>query len=299
MITSFFGNTPNFEENKIKKTEGNDNLGATPMEVSKFINKKTSYLNLFKRRRNLLPHKKGIVKRKYFRGEKFNLKEILLYNNDWDEENDVNLMKTTSIPRGIETLKYTIDSEKIILVEDSSSIYSLVHRVKNLNYDGINFHSVDEAYQYYKLIDFCGSNENMLYSMLSKKNAQRSYVKMCLALHNKTRADVIKWRGKEGLKLLFNLTYQKFVQNKELYEIMKADKDKLILNIFGEDNYDACGRVQDLVPWLHEHHFHPIEIPEVMDFSDIKLFPKISTGRNLQGVIVMLVRRYLEKNIPH
>uniref|UniRef100_A0A0N5BKI5 Ovule protein n=1 Tax=Strongyloides papillosus TaxID=174720 RepID=A0A0N5BKI5_STREA len=64
------------------------------------------------------------------------------------------------------------------------------------------------------------------------------------SMHNKTRVGVVKWRRERGSMILLEPTH--LIQNRGLYKIMKNDKDKLILHVHSEDNYDACGNIGNL-----------------------------------------------------
>uniref|UniRef100_A0A0K0FVZ1 NADAR domain-containing protein n=1 Tax=Strongyloides venezuelensis TaxID=75913 RepID=A0A0K0FVZ1_STRVS len=216
----------------------------------------------------------------------------ITYNNRWDEEDDENL-KEEPIPASIRIINIKIEPSNVVCIEDSSSIYSSVYSVKKLKYNDIYFRSVDEGFQYYKLLDLC--NRPFTFPCNSRTSNQRRYVKRCLAEHNKTRVDVVRWRQEKGLNILFELTVQKFIQNPDLCKIMKDDKDKLILHVHGEDNYDACGNIENLQTWLQTKINEIIQIPITTNFSKLQIFPTISTGKNIQGVIVMLARQYLEE----
>uniref|UniRef100_A0A0K0G301 NADAR domain-containing protein n=1 Tax=Strongyloides venezuelensis TaxID=75913 RepID=A0A0K0G301_STRVS len=222
-------------------------------------------------------------------------KRQVVYNNRWDEEGDENL-RELSIPKGIRTLNIKIEPSNVLCIEDASSIYSPVYKVNKLRYHDIYFRSVDEGYQYYKLLHLCNRPFSFPGQAKSRTSIQRSYVKRCLAENNKTRVDVVRWRQEKGLKILFELTLQKFIQNPDLYKIMEEDKNKLILHVHGEDNYDACGRIEDLQVWLEENLHREVKIPVTNDLDNLQLFPNISTGKNIQGIIIMLVRELLEEN---
>uniref|UniRef100_A0A0N5CGR9 NADAR domain-containing protein n=1 Tax=Strongyloides papillosus TaxID=174720 RepID=A0A0N5CGR9_STREA len=241
----------------------------------------------------------GIIRRTIFKvnrpPQKVFRRRKVVYNNRWDEEADINL-RESPIPGGIRTLNFKIEPSNVVCIEDASSIYSSVHKVNKLRYHDIFFRSVDEGYQYYKLLHLCNKPFTFPAQAKSRTSIQRSYVKRCLAENNKTRVDVVRWRQEKGLKILFELTCQKFIQNPDLYRIMKEDKNKLILHVHGEDNYDACGRIEDLQMWLQENLHREINIPVTNDLGNLQLFPRISTGKNIQGIIIMLVRQYLEEN---
>uniref|UniRef100_A0A0N5BQE8 NADAR domain-containing protein n=1 Tax=Strongyloides papillosus TaxID=174720 RepID=A0A0N5BQE8_STREA len=218
------------------------------------------------------------------------------YANRWYVGNNMTLNSFSPTTEGTGTLKFKLEPDNVVCIYNARSIYSPVYPVKKLVFNGISFRSVDEGYQYYKLLHLCNKTYQFRYRGTSRTFIQRNYVRRCLAQHKKTRDDVIRWRQERGLKILYDLTLQKFIQNLELFKVMKRDKDKLILNIHREDNYDACGRVQDLQDWLQDNIDKVVRIPIINDFGNLQRLPKISTGRNIQGVIVMLVRQYLIEN---
>uniref|UniRef100_A0A0K0G256 NADAR domain-containing protein n=1 Tax=Strongyloides venezuelensis TaxID=75913 RepID=A0A0K0G256_STRVS len=218
------------------------------------------------------------------------------YANRWYVENNMTVNSFSPTTEDTRTLKFKLLPENVVCIYNVRSIYSPVYPLKKLVFQGISFRSVDEGYQYYKLLHLCNITYQFRYRGNPRTFIQRNYVRRCLAQSRKTKDDVIRWRQERGLKILYDLTLQKFIQNNELYKVMKNDKDKLILNIHGEDDYDGCGRVQDLQNWLQDNIDKVVEIPIINDFGNLQRLPRMSTGRNIQGVIVMLVRQYLIEN---
>uniref|UniRef100_A0A0K0F3C9 DUF1768 domain-containing protein n=1 Tax=Strongyloides venezuelensis TaxID=75913 RepID=A0A0K0F3C9_STRVS len=217
------------------------------------------------------------------------------YNNFWDEDNDENMV-VEDIPADVNSISFTISQENIIYVRYSLSIYSSVHRVPCIAFNGMNFVSVDEGYQYYKLLAFCGSTVTYNFPLGKSSCDIRNFVKRTLAEKRIGRKDVVRWRDERGIQIMYDLTVQKFLQNPRLLDMMIKDKDKMILNVFAQDNYDACGKKEDLKKWVNEMDGQVIKIPCMMDNFNIKYLPKISTGKNIQGFIVMMARKYLEDN---
>uniref|UniRef100_A0A0N5BG38 NADAR domain-containing protein n=1 Tax=Strongyloides papillosus TaxID=174720 RepID=A0A0N5BG38_STREA len=217
------------------------------------------------------------------------------YNNSWDEKNDENMI-VEDIPADMNSISFTISDENIIYIKHSLSIYSSVHKVPGIAFDGMNFVSVDEGYQYFKLLAFCGSTVASNFPLGKTSGDIRAFVKRTLAENGIGRKDVVRWRDERGIQIMYDLTVQKFLQNPRLLEMMIKDKDKLILNVFAEDNYDACGKKADLKKWVSEMENQVIKIPCMMNNFNIKYLPKISTGKNIQGFIVMMARKCLENS---
>uniref|UniRef100_A0AAF5DGC6 Evolutionarily conserved signaling intermediate in Toll pathway, mitochondrial n=1 Tax=Strongyloides stercoralis TaxID=6248 RepID=A0AAF5DGC6_STRER len=192
-------------------------------------------------------------------------------------------------------VKYDIIPDKIIIIHDSSNIYSNTYQ-KMFVYNGIKYTSVYQIYQHYKLKELC--NKEMEEAFFTHKSIKlySEYVQKCLKLCQKTKKDVYKWRQIKGLQITTQATVEKFRQNKDLLNKMKNDRDKLILNAYKEDTFDGCGSIEILYQWLNKNRFKSINVPVYEEPICLENYPTIGRGKNIQGLIVMLARSILNEN---
>uniref|UniRef100_A0A0N5A1C3 DUF1768 domain-containing protein n=1 Tax=Parastrongyloides trichosuri TaxID=131310 RepID=A0A0N5A1C3_PARTI len=213
-----------------------------------------------------------------------------------EEQEDPIFLREQNIPEDVNVITYTFIKEDVIFIENSSNIYSIVHPVQRLSYEGLNFTSVDDVYQYYKLKEFCNPVDLHQYQMKMNVRDKRHFVKSCLARYGKTKEDVLKWREEKGLNHLFYANCEKFRQNNTLLLKMSLEKHMLIVNVYGEDRYDACGSIQCLNKWIKSNKEKDIKVPMVLNLRDLTVLPTIGNGKNIQGFIVMLARYALMRN---
>uniref|UniRef100_A0A0K0EF61 NADAR domain-containing protein n=2 Tax=Strongyloides stercoralis TaxID=6248 RepID=A0A0K0EF61_STRER len=245
--------------------------------------------------KSLAPNLKTIRKNEKCKRKNFPYFKHSYYDNTFVVEEDDETVKGEPYKlESYDVMEFVITPATVIIVRNSSNIYSSVYGVENLKYNNINFHSVDEGYQYHKLLEICGESIAQQLQYYKTTFQKRLFVKKTLTQYNKGRRDVIKWRQEKGLKILVELTVRKFVQNPALLIQMKEDKNKIILNAFAQDDYDACGVMRKLREWLQKNKNLKVKIPYMAGNIFINSLPKMSTGKNIQGVIVMTARRLIE-----
>uniref|UniRef100_A0A0N4ZTY6 NADAR domain-containing protein n=1 Tax=Parastrongyloides trichosuri TaxID=131310 RepID=A0A0N4ZTY6_PARTI len=204
------------------------------------------------------------------------------------------LKQPQEIPPEIKTISFKIAPENCIIVQNKNSIYSNVYNKVTFEYAGQKYKSVDDAYQFQKLLQLCGQSfaEQLLKNniTLSKRNFVREIIKECSI----SKQDIISWRETNGLDVIYEATIQKFMQNTNLLDKMKEDKDKLILFTFGNDPIDSCGEAKDIDQWIAINSGKIIRFPCEQNPDNVfKTIPTISGGKNVQGIMVMLARHYI------
>uniref|UniRef100_A0A0B7BX27 Uncharacterized protein n=1 Tax=Arion vulgaris TaxID=1028688 RepID=A0A0B7BX27_9EUPU len=86
----------------------------------------------------------------------------------------------------------------------------------------------------------------------------------------------------------------RFEQNPKLMELLKQSKDKLLLNVFDADPYEACGADANTVnQFLLENCGKTVEVPMGENPTNLQEFPTICSGKNIQGIMIMLARHEL------
>ncbi|CEF70229.1 Conserved hypothetical protein CHP02464 domain-containing protein [Strongyloides ratti] len=208
-------------------------------------------------------------------------------NNISENEDDNIKIDLTQHPQLL-TVKYDITPDKVIIIYDASNIYSIVYNKSKFKYNGITYMSVDQMYQHYKLTQLCGKKKEEEFFTHKSTRYYRLFVKKCLITSGKTKNDVIEWRKKNGLQVIVKATLEKFKQNENLLREMKNDRDKLILNAYGEDKYDACGPISELHQWLNRNKYRSISVPVCEEPIILDYYPTISNGKNVQGVLTIL-----------
>uniref|UniRef100_A0A0N5C0L7 DUF1768 domain-containing protein n=1 Tax=Strongyloides papillosus TaxID=174720 RepID=A0A0N5C0L7_STREA len=193
-------------------------------------------------------------------------------------------------------VKYEISPGKVIVIYDSSNIYSIAYNKRPFVYNGRRYTSVDHVYQHYKLKELCNKKMEKTFFNMKRSYLYRKYVKKCLQLCKKTNKDVIEWRKISGLGIITQATVEKFKQNKDLLEVMKKDRAKIILNAYGGDRYDACGSIKKLRQWMNKNIYRTIDVPVYEEPIFLEYYPTISEGKNIQGILVMLARAILTEN---
>uniref|UniRef100_A0A0K0FVK4 NADAR domain-containing protein n=1 Tax=Strongyloides venezuelensis TaxID=75913 RepID=A0A0K0FVK4_STRVS len=193
-------------------------------------------------------------------------------------------------------VKYEISPGKVIVIYDSSNIYSIAYNKRTFIYNGRRYTSVDHVYQHYMLKEFCNKKMEKTFFNMKRSYLYRNYVKKCLKLYKKTNDDIIEWRKINGLEIITQATVEKFKQNKDLLEIMKKDRAKIILNAYGRDRYDSCGPIKKLRQWMNKNIYKTVDVPVYEEPICLEYYPTISEGKNIQGILVMLARAILIEN---
>uniref|UniRef100_A0A0N4ZF92 DUF1768 domain-containing protein n=1 Tax=Parastrongyloides trichosuri TaxID=131310 RepID=A0A0N4ZF92_PARTI len=197
------------------------------------------------------------------------------------------------IPYGIEKMCFVIDKDNVILIKNSSSFYSMMFPLKNLLIGRRNYTSVYDVYQHFKLLEFCNKTDIEILSSKETPKEKKLFVQKCIARYGKSVDDIVRWRNEKGLQIIFDATYNKFSQNSDLLQQMAVDKDKLLIYAHENYHYDGCGKYEKLIEWLFNNVGKNVIVPVIYDLGNDNIFPWISEGKNIYGVILMLVRQKL------
>uniref|UniRef100_A0A0N4ZZI8 DUF2263 domain-containing protein n=1 Tax=Parastrongyloides trichosuri TaxID=131310 RepID=A0A0N4ZZI8_PARTI len=201
------------------------------------------------------------------------------------------IMNNVSRPLSIKIL---IDKSKIINSAGFKSIYFNVHEA-SYNFNGRRFLSIDDGYQYEKLIFFCGRRfENEYFNCIGLKK-RRSYVKKKLEAFNFKKDDIISWRCKLGFGVLIDLYMEKFKQNQDLFNAMLMKKDFFIVHAFNGDSYGGIAPTRSLDIFLESFDRTFIDI-SITRKCNLENFSLIGGRRNLMGCIAMIARWNLIDN---
>ncbi|CEF67677.1 Hypothetical protein SRAE_2000233800 [Strongyloides ratti] len=208
-----------------------------------------------------------------------------------DDSKILQILSTPQIfPANLSTMEFTIDFNNIVYIGSRKSIYSPMHDGAPFNYFGKKSSSVDDVYQEHKLRKLCGNEFAMKYYDYKTLDAKRNFIRNSLKFSKVTKNQVIDWKNEEGFDVIFNATFEKFFQNEELLNKMKDDKDKLIVNIYGDDPIDGCGDFNLFTTWIENNKGKKCVLPAQINPTNLDYFPTFGGGKNIQGVMVMLVR---------
>uniref|UniRef100_A0A0N5BGP5 DUF1768 domain-containing protein n=1 Tax=Strongyloides papillosus TaxID=174720 RepID=A0A0N5BGP5_STREA len=203
------------------------------------------------------------------------------------------LINAPIIPNGWNVMKYTVNLDNIVYVKNKHSIYSPVYYKAAFMMSDQVYFSVDDVYQSTKLNDLCGQVFAQVYLRKTTVGEKRAFVRDCIEFLGISKEKVIDWRNTKGLDVIIKATFNKFTQNEELLEIMKKDRNKLICNIFGDDSIDGCGTQKDVEIWADRAKGTTCIIPCEATPINLHNFPTIGCGKNIQGVIIMIVRHMI------
>ncbi|KAH7723167.1 Protein F40F8.11 b [Aphelenchoides avenae] len=206
--------------------------------------------------------------------------------------------KFVAISDGVEHKTIVVDPNKLECFHGYQSVFTLQHSSK-ITIDNEVYKSVDHYYQKMKVKDLLGI-ESEKFSDDSTKNFS-SLAKEILKSANVSRKSIDAWRITCGVE---KALLEKVRQNAQLRQALVDTGDKVIVHSYAGDDFFGTGcPIKYVKDWCTGMQKNKVSLKFRMFFpltpETVKNVPIFAKGRNVLGVIYMILREKINQNALH
>lgn len=202
------------------------------------------------------------------------------------------------VPDNVPHKEISVTSNSCFCFHGYANIFTLQHRFDFI-IDGETYKSIDQYYQQQKVKDLTGISSGKFtdgstrdYSSLARELLRQASIQ---------RSDVENWRTSRGLDVIQKAVLEKLRQCQDMRNALTSTGNKILVQSFGGDDFYGSGTPAKYVrDWCSgiEKNKGSLKFPMVFPLTEeyVKYIPVIGKGKNVLGVLFMILREKLNNS---